>query len=1005
MKTIAKCNHCGINHRLSEHERSVNAIDLCSDHEKIYFSIIMPTYNRKNCIKNAVDSLFAQTYKNFELIIIDDGSTDGTDEYMKEMYQEEINNKKIKYYKLPENKGAAFARNFGLSKALYEWIGYLDTDNKMHNDFLETFVKSIENSANEIHYAQIKCSKTQKTVGHGFNFDELVQNNFIDLGVFIHSAKTYNEIGGFDTDLLRLIDWDLIIKYTEKYPPEFIEKVLLDYNDSDDPSRITNKFLFEESYKQVILNYYKRIPKQTFIETYTARNLNLKKAIAFRDKQIADLKQEITKSESQIVDFDQKVQTLTKQLEKVEEIIASRNEQITSLQHLADEYNGALRTLEEIHDSSSWRMTAPMRYISSKIKNIAGVLKLLPNIIRFGGGAVTSIEKALRIISREGWSGVKRRILFVGGNRNVIISPKIRPDLTSAAVDRNDYAEWVRRYDTLTDSDREKMRSIINDFQKKPLISIIMPVYNPQTEWLVEAIESVCKQIYQHWELCIADDASTDKRIRSILERYAREEKRIIVVFREKNGHISAASNSALVLVTGEWVALLDHDDLFAEHALFWVANTINQHPDAGLIYSDEDKIDNSGRRFDPYFKCDWNQDLFYSHNLISHLGVYRTELLQEIGGFREGMEGSQDYDLALRCIERIEAKQIYHIPRILYHWRMHSQSTAKSVHIKPYASIAGQKALNEHFQRMKINALTEYAECGYRVRYMLPVELPLVSLIILTKNKLQLIKKCVESILKKTDYPNYEILIVDNSSDEPATLKYFQELQHHPRIRVVRYDQPFNFSALNNAAVTLVNGEIIALLNNDLEIISSEWLSEMVSHALRPGIGIVGVRLWYPDKTLQHGGVILGMGGVAGHAHKYLPYHQNGYFCRGSLIQNFSAVTAACMIIQKKIYEEVGGFNEDDFAIAFNDVDFCLRLVKAGYRNVWTPYAELYHLESASRGYENTPEKQTRFAKEVAYMKEKWGNILLNDPAYSPNLTLDYEDFSLAWPPRIEKL
>jgi lipopolysaccharide biosynthesis glycosyltransferase/glycosyltransferase involved in cell wall biosynthesis len=699
---------------------------------------------------------------------------------------------------------------------------------------------------------------------------------------------------------------------------------------------------------------------------------------------------------------------LKQALVKRDDQIANINQKLNDLKpdpnHVTIAYKEALRTIEEIRSSSSWRVTAPMRFVSSKIKNTRAILKLLPSIVRFGGGLAGSAKKTWRVFSREGWSGVKRRILFVGGNQNGFVSSMIRPDLTSAAVERNDYAEWLRRYEAMTNTDREQIALEIVNFQCKPIISIVMPVYNPKPEWLIEAIESVCKQIYPYWELCIADDASTDKRIRPILENYAGKDERIKVVFREKNGNISSASNSALSKASGEWVALLDHDDLLAEHALFFVADAINQNPDTCLIYSDEDKIDASGKRFDPYFKCDWNADLFYSQNMISHLGAYRGDLLREIGGFREGLEGAQDYDLALRFIERSKAKQIIHIPRILYHWRAHSKSTAKSIDTKPYAVIAGERALTEHFCRQGIKATAENIGYGYRVRYALPDSPPRVSLIIPTRNKLSLLKKCVESIQRKTSYPDYEMIIVDNASDDPLTIQYLRELQLNPGMRVVRDDWPFNFSALNNAAVKLAGGEIIGLLNNDLEVISSEWLSEMVSHALLPGVGAVGAKLWYPDDTLQHGGVILGLGGVAGHSHCHLPRQHYGYFGRAVLTSSFSVVSAACLVIRKSIYHEVGGFNEDNLAVAFNDVDFCLRIAEAGYRNVWTPYAELYHHESATRGYENTAQKQKRFVEEVSHMKRQWGDVLMRDPAYSPNLTLEYEDFSLAWPPRIEK-
>jgi glycosyltransferase involved in cell wall biosynthesis len=724
----------------------------------------------------------------------------------------------------------------------------------------------------------------------------------------------------------------------------------------------------------------------------------------------ADADKKISRMKYVIREQDIRINDLSRKLAQREEDVAALNEAMAEHDvqsvNLNQRYNESLKTIEEIRGSSSWRITAPIRYISSKLKNIIAVILLLPGIFRFGGGLVGSVRKAWRVLSREGWLGVKRRILFVDGHQYCITVSNVRNNLFSKTVNRNDYNAWIRHYDTITDHSRAAMKDRIDDFVIKPLISVVMPVYNPKPEWLSEAIESVRNQIYPFWELCIADDASTDKRIRPILEHYAGEDNRIKVVFRESNGHISAASNSALELVTGEYVALLDHDDLLAEYALFWVADAINRNPDTRLIYSDEDKINSSGDRIEPYFKCDWNPDLFYSQNMFCHLGVYHAGLLKEAGGFREGLEGAQDYDLALRCVELVSPAQIRHIPRVLYHWRAHAESTAKSGDAKRYALLAGERALNEHFRRQGVNANAELLDFGmYRIRYNLPNPLPQVSLIILSRNGVQLLKKCVESIINKTVYPNYEIIIVDNRSDDQAALQYFEQLQSDPKIRVIRDNRPFNFSALNNTAVKMAQGEIIGLLNNDLEVISAEWLSEMVSHALRPGVGAVGARLWYPDNTLQHGGIVIGLGGVAGHSHKYLPKETPGYFWRANLTQNYTAVTAACLVIRKSIYEEVGGFNETALPVAFNDVDFCLRVSEKGYRNVWTPYAELYHHESASRGYENTAERQKRFAKEVAYMKRRWGDKLLNDPAYSPNLTLDNEDFSFSWPPRVALL
>jgi glycosyltransferase involved in cell wall biosynthesis len=638
--------------------------------------------------------------------------------------------------------------------------------------------------------------------------------------------------------------------------------------------------------------------------------------------------------------------------------------------------------------------------VERQVKGAQRITKLAMVAIRRNRGWKSTLKKAIQLYCREGLAGIRRRLIMVAK------SGQVGPTIGSGEFDRNDYAEWISRYDAVTDQIRAKMRAVIGTLPAKPIISVVMPVYNPNSIWLERAIESVRQQIYPHWELCIADDASTDKAVRPILERYAKEDSRIKIIFREKNGHISAASNSALGLATGLWVALLDHDDLLAEHALFWVVDAINRNPAACLIYSDEDKIDNLDRRFDPYFKCDWNVDLFYSHNMFSHLGVYRADLLHDIGGFREGLEGSQDYDLALHCIERIEPNQIHHIPRVLYHWRAHTGSTAQSGDAKPYAMLAGKRALNDHFHRQSVNARAELVGFGYRVRYTPPGAPPLVSIIIPTRNGYRLIKQCVKSILEKTSYPHYELLLIDNGSDDLETIKYFNSLKNDARVRILHDDRPFNYSALNNAAVKVAEGEIVALLNSDIEVISPEWLSELVSHAMRPSIGAVGARLWYPDNTVQHAGVILGLGEdrVGGHPNYRMPRGQHGYFGRASLTQSFSAVTAACLVIRKSVYEEIGGFDEVNLQVAFNDIDFCLRVRGKGYRNVWTPYAELYHRESASRGYENTQESQ-RFAKEAAYMKQRWGDTLLNDPAYSPNLTLDHEDFSLAWPPRVDLL
>jgi len=645
--------------------------------------------------------------------------------------------------------------------------------------------------------------------------------------------------------------------------------------------------------------------------------------------------------------------------------------------------------MQSVLSSTSWRLTAPVRWPKVKLTQARSLL----GRISAGGGVRVALRKAYGVYRREGMTGVKARIQWMRAG-------------APGTLANQGYREWIRRYDQLDDAERELVRQKIASFVHQPVISVVMPVYNPKPQWLADAIESVRNQLYPKWELCVADDLSPNPAIRTLLERYAREDERIKVVFRTENGHISAASNSALDAATGEWVALLDHDDLLPEHALYCVADAINEHPSVRLIYSDEDKINEAGERCDPYFKSAWNPDLFYSHNMFSHLGVYKKTLLSEIGGFRIGYEGSQDYDLMLRCLDHVCTDEIYHIPRVLYHWRIHAESTSSGAEAKPYAAIAGEKAINEHFARRGVKGTVEYIGYGYRAHYALPDGPPLVSLIIPTRNAVDLIQRCIDSILEKTTYSNYEIIIVDNGSDDADTLRYLHALASESRIRVLRDDSPFNYSALNNRAVQQANGEIIALLNNDIEVISPEWLSEMVSLAIQPEIGAVGARLLYPDDTIQHAGLVLGILGVAGNVHKHTPRSTKGYFGRASLINDFSAVTAACMVVRKSIYEEVGGLNEADLTVAYNDVDFCLRIREAGYRNVWTPYAELYHHESATRGNEDDdPVKQARFMREFNYMRQRWETKLQDDDCYNPNLTLDRDDFSLAWPPRVKPL
>ena len=609
----------------------------------------------------------------------------------------------------------------------------------------------------------------------------------------------------------------------------------------------------------------------------------------------------------------------------------------------------------------------------------------LKSVLKQPGSVGAIMSKVWRIYRHQGWLGLKLAIVN-----------KTRSE--------SDYQQWWQHYGVLFDSDRKAIRNRIQEMSLLPKFSILMPVYNPDEIWLRKALDSVCNQLYPYWELCIADDASTLPHVRNILEEYAQKDDRIKVKFRDENGHISAASNSALALATGQFLALMDQDDELTEHALYMVAEELNRYPDAELIYSDEDKIDEQGQHHEPYFKPDWNPLLLLGQNYPSHLSVLKTERVRSLGGFREGLEGSQDWDLIFRFTENLPSERIRHIPFVLYHWRMIPGSTALDVSEKSYVREVAVQVVKEHLDRIGF----EHAEVsrwvgGYcRVRFPLPEQKPLVSLIIPTRNGYHLLHRCVETLLEKTAYPNYELIVVDNQSDDPETVQYLEQLADRDRVTVIPYDAPFNFSALNNQAVTHARGEILGFLNNDLEILHADWLDEMVSHAVRPETGAVGAMLYYPDDRIQHAGVILGVGGIANHAYQGMPRGVPGQLGRALLLQNLSAVTAACLIVRRSIFEEVGGYDEEALTVAFNDVDLCLKIQQRGYWNVWTPFAELYHHESATRGREDTPEKLARFNREISIMLARWGHVLFEDPAYNPNLTLNTTDFSLAFPPRV---
>ena len=564
------------------------------------------------------------------------------------------------------------------------------------------------------------------------------------------------------------------------------------------------------------------------------------------------------------------------------------------------------------------------------------------------------------------------------------------------------YRDWLARFDDDSSVSRSARSELANGAGAAPKFSLLMPTYNTPAAWLEACVDSVLAQCHDDWQLCIADDASTAPETVAALARLDGRDPRITIVRRPRNGHISAASNSALALATGEFVALLDHDDLLHRDALGDLAAALDAHPDWDLVFSDEDKLDHDGRT-DPYFKPDFDLDLLRGHNCISHLAAYRRSVVNAVGGFREGLEGSQDWDLALRVAEHVGAARIGHVARVLYHWRKSPQSTASSAQAKGYASGAALRALNEHLARTAPGAVAGEipGQAGnFRTRYPLPMPRPRVSIAIPTRDNPDMLRRCIRSVAATASGFDLQFLVLDNGSVLPESATAFAQLAEQYGVEVLRDDRPFNYSALNNLLAARAIGDVLLFLNDDIEAVQDGWLEEMVALAIRPDVGAVGAKLFYPDGRLQHAGIVLGFDGIAANALRGLPGSASGMMNRARLLQGLSAVTAACLAMRRSVFEAIGGFDEE-LAVMFNDVDLCLRLREAGLLVLWTPFAELLHHESVTRGADSSPEALARANSEERLMRMRWERWIRRDPAYNTNLSLEGESHTLAVPPR----
>lgn len=555
------------------------------------------------------------------------------------------------------------------------------------------------------------------------------------------------------------------------------------------------------------------------------------------------------------------------------------------------------------------------------------------------------------------------------------------------------YGPWYERYRA---GEPELSRQRKRVWKEKRVISILVPAYRTPEAFLREMLDSVLEQTYPYWELCVVNASPEEGGMRAVLEEYAGRDSRIRLKDLEENEGIAANTNRALAMARGEYVALLDHDDLLAPNALYEVAAYLEEHPQAGMVYTDEDKVAADRKEhFQPNLKPDFNLDLLRSNNYICHLLTVRREVAQKAGGFHPGYEGAQDYDFIFRCAEL--AGEVGHVPEILYHWRTHADSTADNPLSKQYAYEAGKRAIGDHLKRQGVPGTVEQKkDLGfYRVTYPVREE-ALVSIVIPNKDEAETLEKCLRSIREKSTYPNYEILVIENNSTKQETFDYYKTIDGKDRVRVLYWEREFNYSAINNFGVRQAGGEYIIFLNNDIEVITPGWIEEFLGTCQREDAGVVGARLYYPDDTIQHAGIVVGIGGVAGSLFVGMKRSHSGYLHKAALMQDLSAVTAACMMIKRSAFEAAGGF-EEKLAVAFNDVDLCLKVKEAGYLVIYDPYVEMYHYESKTRGMEDTKDKVRRFQREIEYMRGRWTKILRGgDPCYNKNLSLSKWNYAL---------
>lgn len=991
-------------------------------------SVLVRSANRPT-LQAALDSIDAQTYGHIEVVIAN--STGKTHAPVSP------GRFPLRWVDTGTSLDRAAAANALLDVAQGDWLIFLDDDDWFETGHIAKLVHAGLSGQALAIYTGVRCVDLQgeplaSHFDEPFDAQRLLVANFIPIHAVLFHRKLLALGCRFDEQFKVYEDWDFWLQVAVHGPLQHLAGLSAVYriNPQSDsgahdwaPRKAGREALFAKWTQRAgpalaLASAAKLVEYEAILQTRASEYASLEAAKAtesathsavleaqVRSHQLAlhathqahhqalsVLHQRLWHIETQLHATTQAHDQATQHVKNAEALIADLRHSLAASDLHASNLTMLREAVEAERDafkfSLSWRVTQPLRVVGHQLRRIKRAWHTSRAAAHKLGGWLPLIQRAAQIVRREGYRGLVDRARGIRHQH-----------LPSPTTQLTEYERWIAEYDTPSDADKAAMARQLAAWDYQPRISILLPAFNSPEVWLRKALDSVLAQIYPHWQLCIADDASTDPIVKQVLDEYAHRDGRIQVCYRPVNGHISAASNSALALCDGEFTALFDHDDELPAHALYCVVKALQHRRDAAILFSDEDKIDTNGRRFGPYFKPDFNYDLFLSQNMVSHLGVYRTQLMRDVGGFREGCEGSQDYDLALRVMEGCNPEQIIHIPRVLYHWRVIPGSTASSNDAKPYAFLAAQSAVESHLSRIGVRASVVEAQPDMRmlrVKYPLTTPQPSVTLLIAIRDGGAALARCLASLYAHTHYDHMVVHVVSADSVTVLTPPHSLINAPHQRHKPISTNEPINQALLG------ITTSFVCLLDDCVEFIQDDWLAELVSHAERSDVGAVGPKLLRPDQQVHDAGWILGCNGLADRMQHGKPRVDYGYSGRAVLHQQLSTLSGSCLLVRKNILDQLGGLHRYDAHPMGTTIDLCLGIQSLQFKLIWTPFSELLlHTASPTDTNNDSAELAAR-CNDEARLRQRWGALLDNDPAYNPNLSLATANFDLAWPPRL---